>query len=75
MQPYLDSAAMDVLEQQYEMVSTNKLPSTALPNNGTIEGDWMIARKSNAREHGQRMVVIPLKYPNGGPVVYQMTYY
>ncbi len=75
LQPHLESAAMEVLNQEYEVVSTSKLPASALPNNGTIEGDRMIARKSSAREHGQRMAIVAVRFQGRGPLYYQMTYY
>ena len=76
LRPYLDSGVADVLVQQWEMVLVSNLPANAPHASETKRGDWMIARKSSARERGQRMVIVPVvPARNNGYVSYEMSYY
>jgi RNA polymerase sigma factor (sigma-70 family) len=70
---HLEPAVADVLIGQWEMVSVTKLPPHAIANDQTIAGDWMIARKSSAREKGQRLAIVPLK--GSHITTYQIAYY
>ena len=76
LRPYLDSGEADVLAQQWEMVLVSNLSANAPHASETKSGDWMIARKSSARERGQRMVIVPVvPTSNNGHVSYEMSYY
>lgn len=73
LRPFLESGVADVVVQQYEMVLASNLPPHAPLAGSPVDGDWMIARKSAARERGQRMVIFPLK--RSGWTSYEMSFY
>ena len=76
LRPYLDLGVADVLDQQWEMVLVSNLPANAPHATETKSGDWMIARKSSARERGQRMIIVPVvPASSNGYVSYEMSYY
>jgi RNA polymerase sigma factor (sigma-70 family) len=73
--PYLEPAVMSVLADQYEMVSASLLQSSAIQAGSSVTGDWMIARKTAARDQGQRIVIIPMTFGGSKNISYLPTYY
>ncbi|HEX5219304.1 MAG TPA: sigma-70 family RNA polymerase sigma factor [Verrucomicrobiae bacterium] len=74
---YLEPEVADVLARNYEMAATSNLAESWIPNDRNLGGDWMIARKSSARERGQRIVIFPVrtKSPDRPSYSYWMGYY
>jgi hypothetical protein len=66
---------MSVLADQYEMVSASLLQSSAIQAGSSVTGDWMIARKTAARDQGQRIVIIPMTFGGSKNISYLPTYY